>query len=301
MADRPRIGVIAGLASEAATLPEDSLTIAVSGARPARAEQAARAMIAGGATLLVSYGFAAGLDPRLGPGALLLPESVIAHEGEVETPDRGGVRDQLNRMTSFKPREGPGAPEPPPPEAYMPVDAHVRDRLSEGLEMRVEGGAIAGVDRPLMRPAEKLALLAQTHARAADMESHVVARVAAAAGVPFVVIRAISDPSNRALPRAAVVGHHARGPDRRRRSREGAAQEPVGMYRYADARARRSAGDAPATPRWSPGGAPSPEPLTRLPRRGGFRAASPARAGRTCSGPGGPCRGRSPAPSGRTS
>ena len=206
MADRSRIGVIAGLASEAATLPGDGLTIAVSAANSARAEQAAEAMIAGGATLLVSYGFAAGLDPRLGPGALLLPESVIAHEGEVETPDRGGVRDQLSRMTSFKPREGPGAPEPPPPEAYMAVDAHVRDRLSQGLEMRVEGGAIAGVDRPLVHPDEKLALLAQTHARAADMESHVVARVAVAAGVPFVVIRAISDPSNRTLPRAAVVG-----------------------------------------------------------------------------------------------
>ena len=206
MADRARIGVITGLASEAATLPEDAFQIAVSAANSARAEQAAEAMIASGAALLVSYGFAAGLDPRLGPGALLLPETVIAHEGEVETPDRGGVRDQLSRMTSFKPREGPGAPEPPPPEAYVAVDAHVRDRLSRGLDMRIEGGAIAGVDRPLVRPDEKLALFAQTRAKAADMESHVVARTAAAAGVPFVVIRAISDPSNRALPRAAVVG-----------------------------------------------------------------------------------------------
>ena len=206
MADRSRIGVVTGLASEAATLPEDAFQIAVSAANSARAEQAAEAMIASGAALLVSYGFAAGLDPRLGPGALLLPESVIAHEGEVETPDRGGVRDQLSRMTSFKPREGPGAPEPPPSEAYMAVDAHVRDRLSRELDMRVEGGAIAGVDRPLVRPDEKLALFAQTRAKAADMESHVVARAAAAAGVPFVVIRAVSDPSNRALPRAAVVG-----------------------------------------------------------------------------------------------
>ena len=206
MADRSRIGVITGLASEAATLPGDGLTIAVSAANAARAEQAAQDMIAGGATLLVSYGFAAGLDPRLGPGALMLPETVIAHEGEVEMPNRGGVRDQLSRMTSFKPTEGPGPPEPPPPEAYMAVDARARDVLSQGLAMRIEGGAIAGVDRPLVRPDEKLALFAQTRAKAADMESHVVARAAAEAGVPFVVIRAISDPSNRALPRAAVVG-----------------------------------------------------------------------------------------------
>ena len=81
MADRSHIGVITGLAAEAATLPEDDFWIAVSAADPARAAQAADAMVAGGVTLLVSYGLAAGLDPRFGPGALLLPETVIAHEG----------------------------------------------------------------------------------------------------------------------------------------------------------------------------------------------------------------------------
>ena len=205
MADRSRIGVITGLAAEAATLPEDELWIAASAANPARAEQAADAMVAGGAKLLVSYGLAAGLDPRFGPGTLLLPETVIAHEGEVETPDRGGVRDQLQRMTSFKRDEGQGPPEPPPDEAYVAVDERVREALSQGLGMPAQGGAIAGVDRPLVRPEEKLALFAQTRAGAADMESHVVARAATAAGVPFVVIRVISDPSNRTLPRAALA------------------------------------------------------------------------------------------------
>ena len=205
MADRARIGVITGLAAEAATLPGDDLWIEVSAANPARAAQSADAMIAGGATLLVSYGFAAGLDPRLGPGALLLPETVIAHEGEVEIPDRGGVRDQLQRMTSFKRDEGQ-VPPPPPDDAYVAADMNVREALSRGLGMPVRGGAIAGVDRPLLRPDEKLALFAQTRAGAADMESHVIARAASAAGVPFVVLRVVSDPSNRTLPRAAVVG-----------------------------------------------------------------------------------------------
>ena len=205
MADRSRIGVITGLAAEAATLPENDFRIAVSAANPARAAQAADAMIADGARLLVSYGLAAGLDPRLGPGALLLPETVIAHEGEVETPDRGGVRDQLQRMTSFKRDEGHTAPPLPPDEAYVAVDTGARAALSEGLGMAVQGGTIAGVDQPLVRPDEKLALFAQTRAGAADMESHVVARAAAAAGVPFVVIRVVSDPSNRTLPLAAIV------------------------------------------------------------------------------------------------
>jgi adenosylhomocysteine nucleosidase len=39
-----------------------------------------------------------------------------------------------------------------------------------------------------------------------DMESHVVAAVAAAAGLPFLVIRAIADPAGRALPAAALAG-----------------------------------------------------------------------------------------------
>ena len=206
MADRSRIGVITGLAAEAATLPEDDFWIAVSAANPAQAAQAADAMIAGGVTLLVSYGLAAGLDPRFGPGALLLPETVIAHEGEVETPDRGGVRDQLQRMTSFKRDEGRGPPEPPPAESYLAVDGRVRELLSQGLGERVEGGAIAGVDHPLMYGDQKLSLFAQTRAGAADMESHVVARAASAAGVPFVVLRVVSDPSNRALPQAALAG-----------------------------------------------------------------------------------------------
>ena len=206
MADRSRIGIVTGLMAEAATLPEGDFRIAVSAASPARAAQAADAMIAGGARLLVSYGVAAGIDPRLGPGALLLPETVIAHEGEVETPDRGGVRDQLQRMTSFRREEGRGPPEPPPKEDYLPVDTTVREALSQGLGERAEGGALAGVDHPLMYGDQKLSLFAQTRARAADMESHVVARAAAAAGVPFVVIRVVSDPSNRSLPRAALAG-----------------------------------------------------------------------------------------------
>ena len=206
MADRSHIGVITGVAAEAATLPADDFRIAVSAANPARAAQAVQAMIADGATLLVSYGFAAGLDPQLGPGSLLLPETVIAHEGEVKTPDRGGVRDQLSRMTSFKPNEGQRPPEPPPDDAYMAVDARVREALTDGLGMKVQSGALSGVDRVLVRPEEKLALFAQTRAGAADMESHVLARAASEAGVPFVVIRVVSDPSNRALPRAALVG-----------------------------------------------------------------------------------------------
>ena len=209
MADRPRIGIITGLVAEAATIAECGHWVAVSAADPARAAQAADAMIAGGAKLLVSYGLAAGLDPRLGPGALLLPDAVVAREGEVEPPNRGGVRDHLQRLASFKREES--APPTPPADNHLPVDAAAREALAQGLGEPVEGGALAGVDRPVMRADQKLALFAETLARAADMESHVVARAASAAGVPFVVIRVVSDPSNRSLPRSAFAGLTAEG------------------------------------------------------------------------------------------
>ena len=38
------------------------------------------------------------------------------------------------------------------------------------------------------------------------MESHAVAAEAVAAGLPFLVIRAIADPAGRALPAAALAG-----------------------------------------------------------------------------------------------
>jgi adenosylhomocysteine nucleosidase len=39
---------------------------------------------------------------------------------------------------------------------------------------------------------------------AVDLESHAVAEFASGAGMPFVVIRAIADPQDRALPQAAL-------------------------------------------------------------------------------------------------
>ena len=206
MADRFRVGIVTGLVAEAATLSEGDFWIAVSGARPERAAQAADAMVAGGVRLLVSYGLAAGLDPRLGPGDLVLPEAVVVHEGTVEEPDRGGVREQLNRLASFK-RDGEAdLPPAPSDEDLLLADATLREALGRELGVPDAGGIVAGVDRPLMRGNQKLSLLAQTRARAADMESHAVARAAVAAGVPFVAIRVVSDPSNRAIPLAALAG-----------------------------------------------------------------------------------------------
>ena len=57
-----------------------------------------------------------------------------------------------------------------------------------------------------VRPIDKAGLHKATGAVAADMESHLVARLALRARRPFAVLRVIGDPAERALPPAALIG-----------------------------------------------------------------------------------------------
>lgn len=65
-------------------------------------------------------------------------------------------------------------------------------------------GAIAGVAAPAATRAAK-AILHAAGGIAVDMESHVVARVAAAHGLPFAIVRVIGDTAGDELPAAARV------------------------------------------------------------------------------------------------
>jgi adenosylhomocysteine nucleosidase len=91
------------------------------------------------------------------------------------------------------------------------ADAEWTERIATALPA-ARRGRFARADRPVASVAEKAALLQATGALAVDMESHVVARLAAAYGAPFVVVRGVSDGAGRALPHAAQVGL---GPDGR--------------------------------------------------------------------------------------
>lgn len=65
---------------------------------------------------------------------------------------------------------------------------------------------LAGVAAPVASTGAKRALHTATGAAAADMESHIVARVAEARGIPFVCCRVVIDPVTRTLPPAALAG-----------------------------------------------------------------------------------------------
>jgi hopanoid-associated phosphorylase len=71
---------------------------------------------------------------------------------------------------------------------------------------------IIGVDAPIAEPAMKRELHRTTGAAAVDMESHVVARLAAAHRLAFAAVRVIVDPAHRAIPPAALL---AMAPDGR--------------------------------------------------------------------------------------
>jgi adenosylhomocysteine nucleosidase len=65
---------------------------------------------------------------------------------------------------------------------------------------------IVGVDDPVAEPAKKRELHRTTGAAAVDMESHVVARLAAVHRLAFAAVRVIVDPVDRELPPAALLG-----------------------------------------------------------------------------------------------
>jgi hopanoid-associated phosphorylase len=75
----------------------------------------------------------------------------------------------------------------------------LRTKLPEALSV-----VVAGVEEPAQHMGAKKDLFRITGAHAVDMESHVAARFAAERGIPFVVLRAISDDSKRTLPPAAL-------------------------------------------------------------------------------------------------
>jgi adenosylhomocysteine nucleosidase len=168
------IGVVIALPQEARMfardLPEANevalvdrhLLVCVAGVGPDCAQSAARLLLARGASALMSWGVAAALIPDLECGSLLLPQTVVGGDGTVFAVDTSWHHHM--REASFDMR---------------PI-AEARTILSTGAQKRALGDA--------------------THAVAADMESASVARVAQEAGVPFLVVRAVADDIEMALP-----------------------------------------------------------------------------------------------------
>lgn len=145
---------------------------AVSGASAEAAGREAARLAAEGAVALLSVGLAGALAPGLRPGDLLVPARVVERGGRAHAADAG---------------------------------------LAAALGLAFEAQALLGSDELVADVAEKAALHAATGAVAVDMESHAVARAAAAVGLPFLAIRAIADPADAAIPPVARASVGADG------------------------------------------------------------------------------------------
>ncbi len=165
--------VVVGLAFEARIAAGPGSQIICGGDGRNLAETISRA-IAGGCRGLLSFGVAGGLDPALAPGTCVIGSAVLAGQQR------------------------------------MAMDHRWSQRLLQTIPDPVHG-ALLGVPAPVATPEAKRALYLRTGAVAVDMESHIVAKIAAAHGVPMAAIRVITDPAVRAIPMAGLVAMRPNG------------------------------------------------------------------------------------------
>jgi adenosylhomocysteine nucleosidase len=179
------IGIVSALAAEARTLGPaarqgaelhrlaDGALLAVSGIGEGAAAAAARRLVLAGATALVSFGMAGGLDPALICGAVLLPEEVVAHDGAAVSATATEWRQRLRAAL---------------PAAFIAC-----------------GGRLLTSERPVATPDAKASAWRESRAAAVDMESAAIAQVARQARLPFIALRVIVDTASDQLPAAVIA------------------------------------------------------------------------------------------------
>jgi hopanoid-associated phosphorylase len=166
---------VTGLRAEARVAERSPQTQAVAGGGDAvRLDRLIENAINANCHGVISFGMAAGLKGNLVPGTCLIGREIAYGSERISADEEWAAR--------LKARLG---------NADLVV--------------------IAGVDKPLIDPSQKRALYEATGAAAADMESHVAARVAAGRRLPFAAVRIVADPADRALPPAALAGMRADG------------------------------------------------------------------------------------------
>jgi adenosylhomocysteine nucleosidase len=164
----PVIGVITGVHTEAASLRSlsghpHSPIIRFSGARPLVAADSVDELLNLGVDGILSFGSAGALKASLGPGDLVVGREVVNASGK-----------------------------------SWPCDQVWRGNLEKALG--TESTKVFGSDG-LVSIKAKARIGSETQASIVDMESHIVAPKAAAAGIPFAVLRSVVDPLDFEIPR----------------------------------------------------------------------------------------------------
>ena len=141
--------------------------VEVCGVGPTGARRAALKLVDLGVDALASWGMAAGLDPGLAPGVVVIPDRVTGSQAHEYAPDILWRRRLLDRL---------------------------------GDAVTICDNPLADAPAILDTPDAKAAIFERTGAAAADMESAAVARVAAEHKLPVLVIRVVLDAAATTLP-----------------------------------------------------------------------------------------------------
>jgi nucleoside phosphorylase len=150
--------------------------LVLSGIGPAAAAAAATAALHGDTALAVSTGFAGALSSTAAVGEMVLATSVAAGRFE-ETWREAGV-----------------------PLACDDAVIRAVQAAAAQVGATVRTGRMISLDRVLCRAAHKQQVSQWTGALALDMESAAIGNVAGAQGIPFAVMRTVSDAVHEDLP-----------------------------------------------------------------------------------------------------
>ncbi|XSG85753.1 MAG: phosphorylase [Methylohalobius sp. ZOD2] len=184
------LGIVVALPAECRTLTRQRVSVGqlvrltptamiqVAGMGSERALAAADILYRAGASAVLSWGVAAGLQPELTAGTLVLPRRLLLSTGEEITTD---------------------------PHWWSNLHRTLADLPS------LTTAPLAGSDHILKTPTDKKILFDTTGAAAVDMESAFLARWAIQKRIPFAALRAISDTAGTALPGSVLAATGEQG------------------------------------------------------------------------------------------
>jgi adenosylhomocysteine nucleosidase len=161
--------VVTGLKAEARIAAAPGVNVFACGGDVGLRAHAIRKAVGSGASAIVSFGIAGGLNSSLKSGDWIVATGVMLGSRHIET------------------------------------DVEWSNRLAQRIPGAERGRIISVVDA-VLQPRQKNRLHLDTGAAAVDMESFQAAELAEELGVPFTAVRVIADPMHRQIPPAARLG-----------------------------------------------------------------------------------------------
>jgi len=158
------LGILCGIEAEAKIARRiKNASVACAAARPQKARWLARELVKQGATRLISFGIAGGLEPGLPVGTMIIGAQVVSNDGSWLC-DSKWIGDLIQKF----------------PTAHC--------------------GAVWGSETIVASAREKHILYEKSRCLAVDMESQCAAQIAAEAKIPLAVIRVVCDSAEMSVP-----------------------------------------------------------------------------------------------------